>query len=152
MSATAVADPQADTQTLSQDYVSSCTELRLIRDPKRKKPIGEGTDFYITDGSRVEFRNGRYTSRDPDEIEWLDNHPNHGVLFHKVGFGEGGRTADDSAGVIQAVIKYAFEGEYKKIADVLIAERSSYSRPDVIAACETVLNEIDSIPADPDKG
>lgn len=149
MSATAVAEPEKT--VITQDYVSSCVGLRLVVDPVRRKPLGEGTDYIQTDGKTIVFREGRYTARTQEEIDWLDEHPSNGILFHKVGFGADGRTADNSAEVIQSVIKLAFEGEYQKIADVLIAERSSYSRPDVIAACETVLNEIDSLPADPDK-
>lgn len=140
---TATAEP-----IVSQDYVSGTHNLRLVVEPIRKKPIGEGSDFYTTPGKVIVFREGRYSTTDQEEIDWLDSHPSHGVLFHKVGFGEGGRTEDDSAAVVAAVVKMAFSGDYQKIADILIAERASYRRPDVIAACETVLNEVNSTPAE----
>jgi hypothetical protein len=135
-------DTAAEAPTLSQEYLSSCNNLRLRREPIRKKQLGEGTDFTTTDGDGVEFINGRLIASDPGLIEWLDNHPSNGTLFHKVGFGADGNTADNSAQLISEVVKLAFQGEYQRIADIMIAERNTYKRPDVIAACETVLNEV----------
>lgn len=136
---TAVADTEAPIRT--EEYLSSCNNLTLVRTPVRKKQLGEGADFLTTDPDRIHFVNGRLIASDPELIEWLDNHESYGTLFHKVGFGADGNTADNSAQLIADVVKMAFEGRYQQIADVLIAERNTYSRPDVIAACETVLNE-----------
>lgn len=140
----ATAAPEAPQATRTEEYISTCTELRLIMQPIRKKQIGEGTDFTFTGGARVEFRDGRFVTSDPAEIAWLDNHPSCGTLFHKVGYGADGNTADNSAQLIADVVDLAFAGEYQKIADILVAERGSYRRPDVLSACETVLNKVNT--------
>jgi len=140
MSTTAVAEPPV----ITQDYVSSCHNLLLVRTPVRKRQLGEGSDFITTDPDRIQFLEGRYQATTQEDIDFLDEHPSNGVLFHKVGFGADGRTSDNSAEIIASVVKLAFTAEYQKIADILVAERGTYSRPDVIAACETVLNEVGS--------
>lgn len=133
-----------DAPPTSQDYVSTCNDLRLVVDPIRKQRLGEGTDFINTPGKVIKFVDGRYTARDADEMEWLDNHESHGILFHRIGMGADGQTSDNSAEVTSHIVKLAFAGDYKQIADILIAERNSYSRPSIIAACETVLNEAET--------
>lgn len=145
---TATAEPTV----ISQDYVSKCENLRLVKDPIRKRQLGEGTDFITTNGELVQFRDGRFTATTQELIDWLDEHPSNGIHFHKIGFGSDGRTADDSAGIIKSVIELAFTGDYQKIADILVAERSTYARPDVIAACETVLNGVGDTPPEAPAG
>lgn len=140
----ATAAPEAPEATRTEEYISTCNELRLIMAPIRKQQIGEGTDFTFTPGSRIEFRDGRYVTSDPAEIAWLDSHASYGTLFNKVGYGAEGKTADNSAQLIADVVDLAFSGEYQKIAEILVAERGSYRRPDVISACESVLNRVNA--------
>lgn len=133
---------------ISQEYISSCLNLVLRRGtsyggtPIRKIQLGEGNDFTVSQGDGVKFVDGRYVARNQDEVDWLDSHESAGILFHKVGFGADGQTADNSAELISDVIALAFRGDYQKISDILIAERNGHRRPDVIAACERTLNEL----------
>lgn len=133
-----------DAPPASQDYVSTCSDLRLVVEPIRKQRLGEGTDFITTPGKLIKFVDGRYTAKTPEEMAFLDDHPSHGVNFHRIGMGADGQTADNSAEVTSRVVKLAFAGEYKQIADILIAERNTFARPGIIAACETVLNEAEN--------
>lgn len=150
MSTVAEAPPEVETAVEpefvgTREYISVTNNLKLVRDPIRKKQLGEGADFTVTQGEHVQFLDGRYSSTDPDEIAWLDEHPQNGILFHQVGLGAEGNAADDSAAVIRAVIGLAFKGNYAQVADVLVKERNTYRRPDVIAACESALNEVGQI-------
>ena len=61
-------------------FISRASELRLIRKPsdrimdEQRRPI-------ILRGQRAEFANHRFSTNDPDLIEWLLNHPEYGLSF-----------------------------------------------------------------------
>jgi hypothetical protein len=139
--ATKTPETDVDAPRVTQQYTSTCANLRLVKDQIRRKQIGEGKDFTYTDGSVVEFLNGNFETAEPKLVDWLDGHHGAGILFHKIGFGADGHTGDDSARLVSEIIGMAFSGDYQKIADVMLAERNSYSRPDVLAACERILTE-----------
>jgi hypothetical protein len=61
-------------------FVSKIRDLRLIRRPadrvmdEQRRPI-------ILKGERVEFANWRFSTEDPDLIDWLTHHREYGVTF-----------------------------------------------------------------------
>lgn len=124
----------------SVTFVSPTNELRLVKKPTRRKPIGEGGDFINVPGESVTFREGQLVVSSPELLSWLRDHPEYGRLFHEQG-AEPDRPREDTSAVHSLIMELALEGKTNQIADILVAERSSYSRPDVIAACETALNK-----------
>jgi hypothetical protein len=127
------------------EYVSATSNLKLVKSPIRKKPLGEGADFYMTEGESIQFLDGRFTTKDAALAEWLDAHSMNGVYFHKVGFGIDGQTADNSAELIRDIIALSFKGDFSAIADILVAERGGMRRPDIVSACESALHELDEV-------
>ena len=135
-------DDVAEVETpVTATFVSTDNELRLRRKPTRRKQIGETGDFEVIPGEGVQFRDGRLTSTDAAEIEWLRGHEQNGGFFHELGYGAEGRPADDETAVVKEIIRLAFAGQYDEIADLLLKERQTYSRPAVLASAETALEE-----------
>jgi hypothetical protein len=89
------------------EYVSATSNLKLVKSPIRKKPLGEGADFYMTEGESIQFLDGRFTTKDPEASTGSTSTMN-GVYFHKVGFGIDGQTADNSAELIRDIIALSF--------------------------------------------
>lgn len=154
MNPTTTAEPTVEAPATEfvakQNYVSTAKELRLVVKPERRRQLGDTNDFVKIDGKVITFREGSYETDDPTEIEWLDNHPSNGTLFHKLGMGVDGNTSDNSANLIRDIVALAMRGDFQKIADILVAERASYKRPDVLTACETALHELGTMQAEVD--
>lgn len=121
-------------------FLSPTNNLRLVEKAARRKPLGEHGDFENIPGVTHEFTEGRLVVSDPETIEWLRDHEALGQLFYEVG-NEPDRPGESTAKIHQAIIDHAFNGEFDKIADILVQERTTLSRPDVIAACEAALNK-----------
>lgn len=124
----------------SVTFVSPTNELRLVKTPTRRKPIGEGGDFINVPGESVTFREGQLVVSSPELLSWLRDHVEYGRLFHEQG-AEPDRPREDTSAIHGLIVELALDGKTDQIADILVAERSSYSRPDVIAACEKALNK-----------
>lgn len=123
----------------SVTFVSPTNDLRLVREPARRRMIGETGDYEMVPGASVQFRDGVLVTSDEAEVSWLRDHEQNGGIFHERG-NEPGRVGGDTADIHREIIKLAFAGSYDAIADILLKERSSLSRPDVLAACEQALD------------
>ncbi len=63
-------------------YISKYLNLRLIDKSSYSKEI-EGR-IVVVPGKSIQFAEGVYETEDPNEIKFLDNHPNCGNVFIKV--------------------------------------------------------------------
>lgn len=75
-------------------YISRYYELRLVMSPSYLKEVGG--KVLIIRGTYIQFHEGIYKTNKPDEIEYLDTHPNFGSVFRKVETADvrGGKSVD----------------------------------------------------------
>lgn len=128
-----------NTQETSTTFVSTCNELALVKEATRRRMVGDRGDYVTIPGSKITFVDGELVASDPELIEWLRSHEQYGALFHERG-AEPDLPGGDVSAEIELIIDLAFDNQYDKIADLLVRERSTLSRPAVIAACEKALN------------
>jgi len=146
MNATATETTGAPTVT----FVSKTNNLRLVKKNARNQPIGESGDYRQIPGEDFQFYDGVLNVSDPDDLAWLRAHGELGKLFHERG-AEADRPVEDSSALHKELVELAYDGKFAEIADILTAERSTYSRPDVLAACEAFLTSGGSdVPAKPE--
>lgn len=132
----------------SVTFHSPTDNLALVITPANRKMNDQGLWDTIP-GKKVQFRNGRFETADSAELGFLRNHPELGRLFHEHG-AERGRQSDSSSAMVAYIVELAIEGQADTIADILVAERNSFSRPEVLAACEKALERIGAmVPAPP---
>lgn len=142
---TAVVDPVI--------FLSTCNELRLVKSPQRRKQIGDTGQSEVIGGEDVKFREGRFEARDAEIIAWLQAHDSNGIYFHEMGFGADGKVSDDTPQLMAEIVELAFDGNVDRLADILLAERQTMSRPTVMKACEAAITRIEegsAIPRDLD--
>ena len=63
-------------------YISKYLELRLVMLPAYTKEVAGR--IMPVNGTSIQFHEGVYRTSDPEEIEFLDGHPNNGNAFTKV--------------------------------------------------------------------
>lgn len=63
-------------------YISKIRSLRLINKAAYTKEV-EGRVVVVSGGS-IQFKDGKFVTSNPAEIEFLDNHPNCGGVFIKI--------------------------------------------------------------------
>lgn len=63
-------------------YISRYYELKLVMAPSYLKEVGG--KVIIIRGTYIQFHDGIYKTSNPEEIEFLDNHPNLGSVFRKI--------------------------------------------------------------------
>lgn len=63
-------------------YISRYYELKLVMNPSYLKEVGG--KVLIIRGTYIQFHEGVYKTNNPEDIEYLDNHPNFGSVFRKV--------------------------------------------------------------------
>lgn len=75
-------------------YISRYYELKLVMAPSYLKEVGG--KVLIIRGTYIQFHDGVYKTANPEEIEYLDNHPNFGSVFRKVETSDlkGGKSVD----------------------------------------------------------
>ena len=75
-------------------YISRYYELRLVMSPSYLKEVGG--KVLIIRGTYIQFHEGIYKTNKPDEIEYLDAHPNFSSVFRKVETADvrGGKSVD----------------------------------------------------------
>ena len=73
---------KAKTEKTEAVYISKYLELRLVILPAYTKEVA-GRIMPVP-GTSIQFHEGVYRTSDPEEIEFLDNHPNNGNAFTKV--------------------------------------------------------------------
>lgn len=119
-------------------FVSTSNNLALVRVPTRRTADLSTGVAVKADGEKIRFKDSRYTTSDPGEIEFLEEHKNKGYLFHELE-----QAPPDPAGTIDEIIEAAVDGDADKIASLLVTERHSHSRPEVLAAARKALEKID---------
>lgn len=82
---------QASKETV---YISRYYELKLVMSPSYLKEVGG--KVLIIRGTYIQFHEGVYKTTNPEEVEYLDNHPNFGSVFRKVETADlkGGKSVD----------------------------------------------------------
>lgn len=63
-------------------YISRYNELKLVVDPSYLKEVG--VRVLTIRGKYIQFHEGIFRTSDPEEIDFLDNHPNYGNVFTRV--------------------------------------------------------------------
>ena len=82
------------TATKEVVYISRYYELRLVMSPSYLKEVGG--KVLIIRGTYIQFHEGIYKTNKPDEIDYLDDHPNFSSVFRKVETADvrGGKSVD----------------------------------------------------------
>lgn len=137
-----------DTQSTTVTFHSPTDNLRLVVKAATRKMNDQG-QWETVPGVAIEFRNGRFTTTDSEQVAFLRQHKEAGRLFHELG-AERDAVRDDEAAMVAHILDLALEGQGEAIADILVTERNSYSRPAVLGACEKALDRIGAmVPAIP---
>lgn len=118
-------------------FHSKASNYRVIMEPQRRRQIGETNESEIVGGKAIQFYDGVYRTSDPEEIDFLRNYASNGVFYFEVG--SDNDRPDDAAGLLTEIIKKSQEGDFDRIAEILVAERHGTSRAAVITACEAAL-------------
>lgn len=135
MSDTNTIDAPAEQVTFS----SKASNLRIVRDPARRKQLGESGEYEVIPGKSYQFYDGVLGpgGLTPDDIDWLRGYQSYGKLYFEP---ETAPVVENSAGLQRVIMEKALAGDFGAIADILVAERTALSRPEVIAACEAAIN------------
>lgn len=80
-----------ETKSKRERYISRFGELKLIDKASYTKEV-EGR-IVVVAGKSIQFHDGKYEASDPQEIQFLDNHPNYGNVFYKLKSKEGAEKA-----------------------------------------------------------
>lgn len=71
-----------DTTPKEVAYISRYNELKLVVDPSYLKEVG--VRVLTIRGKYIQFHEGVFRTADPEEIAFLDKHPNYGNVFTRV--------------------------------------------------------------------
>lgn len=140
----------AEATTEQVTFTSRASNLCVVRSPARRRPIAETGEFEVTKGVRYQFFDGVLGPGEltDDDIAWLRSSDAYGKLFFEP---ETAPAPENSAGLQTVIMEKALSGDFSGIADILVAERTALSRPEVIAACEAAINAGGAqLPAKPD--
>lgn len=118
-------------------FQSKASNYRVVMEPQRRRQIGETNESEIVGGRALQFYDGVFKTSDPEEIDFLRNYASNGVFYFEVG--SDNDRPDDAAGLLTEIIKKSQEGDFDRIAEILVAERHGTSRAAVITACEAAL-------------
>lgn len=148
-SSTATA-PETTDQTVSPvTFHAEASNYRVVVEPQRNQRVGETNQTEVVGGKDIQFYDGVFVATTQEEIDFLRDYESNGTYYWEVGSPED--KPDDSAGLQRLIIEKALAGDQDAIADILVAERTSQSRPAVIAACEGALNSMGGeLPQKPD--
>lgn len=133
-----------DTTTTAAEEVTFHSEAgnyRVVMEPMRRHRVGESNEVEVVGGKDIQFYDGVYTTKDPEEIAFLREYESNGRFYWELG--SSADTPGDARGLIREIVKKGYEGDFARVAEILVAERTAQSRPDVLAACEAVLEGAD---------
>lgn len=82
-------------------YISRYHELKLVVEPAYLKEVG--IRILTVRGKYIQFHEGVYRTSDPEEIAFLDNHPNFGNVFRRI------QTVDMKGKTLEQVYKDKFK-------------------------------------------
>lgn len=129
-------------------FTSTADNYRVVKSPARRKPLGESGEYEVVKGKSFQFFDGELRVTDPDDIAWLREYPSYGMYYFEP---EIAPVPESSAGIQRVIMEKALAGDFDSIADILVAERTALSRPDVLASCEAAINAGGKeLPAKPD--
>lgn len=136
-------DTQAEVTPVT--FYSTASNYRVVERPARRRPLGEGGDFEIVPGKDFQFYDGKLVVTDAEDIKWLRNYESFGKFYFE------DVPVESSADILAEIMGKALSGDFAAIADILVAERTALSRPEVISACEAAINKGGGeLPARPD--
>lgn len=130
-------------------FHSEASNYRVVIKPARRRQIGESNESEIIPGKDIQFYDGVFVAHTQEEIDFLRGYGSYGEYYWEVGSAED--RPENSAATQKLIIEKAMAGDLDSVADILVAERSALSRPEVIAACEAALSAGGGeLPAKPD--
>lgn len=140
------------TENHTVTFHSPTDALKLVIKQATRRMNDQG-QWETVPGTAIQFSAGRYVTSNASELEFLRGHKELNRLYFEHG-AERGRATDSAGAVVAHVLELALEGQAETIADILLRERNSHSRPEVLAACEKALERIGSlvppVPAPPE--
>lgn len=95
-------------------YISRYHELKLVVEPAYLKEVG--IRILTIRGKYIQFHEGVYRTSDPEEIAFLDNHPNFGNVFRRI------QTVDMKGKTLEQVYKDKFKTLEERERDVAVRE------------------------------
>jgi hypothetical protein len=142
-------------------FVSKDQNLRLVKDPADERLAKDGRRVPVP-GKTFEFKKGELVvdASDSEALEFLRGHDANGsnpnasdaseTLFVERGNEPDRPASGDASDVLRKVVDLAVARDADGLADVYLAERSSQSRPEVLAAIEEAIEKLDGeVPAPP---
>ncbi len=95
-------------------YISRYHELKLVVEPAYLKEVG--IRILTIRGKYIQFHEGVYRTSDPEEIAFLDNHPNFGNVFRRI------QSVDMKGKTLEQVYKDKFKTLEERERDLAIRE------------------------------
>ena len=130
-----------ETKTKPVEFLAKAAEQRLVVEPAWQTFGPTGRIMQADQGKAVEFEAHRFTTDDPELIEWLRSHR----LFN-VSFWEEGAAPDEPKPTVaeqqKAIASAAVRQDVEKLADVIRVEKETHNREPVLLAAEAALEEI----------
>lgn len=140
-----VAIAELETPTTTAIFMARRRDLVLVRVPQRTHFDPVSQEKYVTEGQRIEFREGRFETADPELIEWLRGHDRFGDSSE--GFVEIEPPTPAPTVELQQLMAAAARLDVEAIETILAAERAGHERELVIEAAEAALEQIKAIEA-----
>lgn len=111
-------DDQDQEREVSKEviYISRYHELKLVVDPSYLKEVG--VRVLTIKGKCIQFHEGIYRTSDPEEIAFLNNHPNYGNVFRKI------EQVEIKGKNLEQVYKDKFKTLEERERDIAIREES----------------------------
>lgn len=127
-------------------FTSPTNNLRIVK-IKTTRRMSESGEWDERPGQTLTFSEGQFRcDKDSDEYRFLHEHPSNGSndgasrsLFYEIG--DEPPSLAETNELLRKVLDLALDGELEALADLLVAERSSESRPEVIAAIEKAIEK-----------
>ncbi|KKU71159.1 hypothetical protein A3C29_05205 [Candidatus Daviesbacteria bacterium RIFCSPHIGHO2_02_FULL_40_16] len=95
-------------------YISRYHELKLVVEPAYLKEVG--IRILTIRGKYIQFHEGVYRTSDPEQIAFLDNHPNFGNVFRRI------QTVDMKGKTLEQVYKDKFKTLEERERDIAVRE------------------------------
>ena len=136
-----------ETKTRPVTFISFASDLLVIREPKRPRFIrGEGglpEAAGVTDGDRAQFEHRKFTTDNPEMIDYLRNHE---LFNHQRGFREDYDSARPTLEQqIDAITNFAVEADIDGLRVLIAAEEThgDGGRANVLGPARTALMRLE---------
>lgn len=129
-------------------YASPFLELKLVMVPTDDVPVDQKGNTRRVQGKTLFFKEGRYETDEPQEIEFLANHVNRERLFRDV--------TDDlpkppATEVLTAITRAAATQDRDEIIRLWQIETENWQRQDVLLAAQSALEALEGTAKTPAK-